>query len=77
MSKESKRLRSRAANELRQSRTSTSEPLKAIHKARAASLRVLARNEEWLTGEPDRSAPIGEGVKALDADRFNKSIKRW
>ena len=71
MSEESKRLRLRAAKELRRSRKATDEAFKPIHRARAATLKAMARNEEWLGGEPDRSAPQrSAAVKALDADRF-------
>jgi hypothetical protein len=56
MSEEAKRLRLRAANELKRSRKTADEPLKAIHRARGAALKAMARNEEWLSGEPDRSA---------------------
>ena len=77
MSEESKRLRSRAAAELRRSRKATDDPLKAIHVARAASLKAMARNEEWLSGESDRSAPKrSRGAKALDDDRLARSIRR-
>jgi hypothetical protein len=46
MSKESKRLRGRAAHELSHSRKIKDAPLKAMHVARATSLKAMARNEE-------------------------------
>ena len=54
MSKESKRLRSRAADQLRQSRRSELAGNKAVHARRAASLKAMAENEEWLEGEKPR-----------------------
>ena len=76
MSKESKRLRGRAARELRHSRKIKDAPLKAMHVARAASLKAMARNEEWLAGEPDHSAPRRSAVKALDENRFVGASRR-
>jgi len=55
MSKESKKLRDRAAKLLRQSRRSKPGILKTMRTERAASLKALAANEEWLEGEPQRS----------------------
>jgi hypothetical protein len=55
MSDESKRLRDRAANQLRQSRRATNAQAKKVHSARAASLKHMAHNEEWLGGEPEHS----------------------
>jgi len=56
MSKESKRLRERAADQLRQSRRrSKSASDKAIHVGRAAALKEMASNEEWLEGDKPRS----------------------
>ena len=73
MSKESKRLRGR---ELSHSRNIKDAPLKAMHVARAASLKAMARNEEWLAGEPDHSAPRRSAVKALDENRFVGASRR-
>ena len=55
MYKETKRLRDRAASQLRQSRQLRSATDKIVHLARAASLKAMAANEEWLAGEPQRS----------------------
>jgi hypothetical protein len=55
MSKDSKRLRDKAAGELRASRNSGIMPIKSEHAKRAASFKALADNEEWLEGEKSRS----------------------
>jgi len=55
MSKGSKRLRDKAADELRSGRQSRSTVGRGEHKKRAASYKELASNEEWLSGEPPRS----------------------
>jgi hypothetical protein len=51
MSEDSKRLRARAAKELRASRNGGSAAEKADNVKRAAALKALAINEEWLLGE--------------------------
>ena len=56
MSEESKRLRCRAADQLRQSRRAQSEYDKTIHSDQAAALKAMAANQEWLDGEPLRSS---------------------
>lgn len=55
MSKESKRLRAKAAGLLRESRGG-SKATKAQNVKRAAAYKSLAENEEWLDGEKQRSA---------------------
>ena len=55
MCNEAKRLRDRAASQLRQSRRSRSATDKVVHLARAASLKAMAANEEWSAGVPQRS----------------------
>jgi hypothetical protein len=55
MTAESKRLRNRAADQLRQGRRAKLRGAKEVHNARAASLKEMANNEEWLSGEPLRS----------------------
>jgi len=55
MSKESKHLRKRAADQLRQSRQPQSTKSREVHTDLAASLKAMAANEEWLEGEPQRS----------------------
>jgi len=57
MSKESKRLRGGATDQLRQSRRAGGS-LKTIHEARSAALKAMARHEEWLNVELDRSKPV-------------------
>jgi hypothetical protein len=54
MSKESKRLRNRAADQLRHGRRAKSVNHKITYTARAAALKALAENEEWLAGEKSR-----------------------
>jgi hypothetical protein len=51
MSEESKRLRAQAAKELRASRNGGSIAAKTANVKRAAALKALAMNEEWLQGE--------------------------
>jgi hypothetical protein len=55
MSKESHDLRNLAASELRLSRKGLRRPDDGEHTKRAASLKALAENEEWLSGEKQRS----------------------
>ena len=55
MSEESKRLRSRAADQLRKGRRSRSASEKTAHADRAAALKDMAANEEWLHGDKPRS----------------------
>ena len=55
MSTESKRLRDRAAAQLRKGRRMKGVGLKAVYDQRAASLKEMAHNEEWLHGDPERS----------------------
>jgi hypothetical protein len=55
MSEESKRLRKSAADQLRQSRRSKSASEKASRAGRAAALKEMASNEEWLEGDKPRS----------------------
>jgi hypothetical protein len=54
MSKASKQIRNRAATELRESRHQHSAETKANDRNRAAGLKQLADNEEWLEGEKPR-----------------------
>lgn len=54
MSDKSKDLRSQAADELRASRNGGSQEEKAKNVKRAAALKDLAFNEEWLAGERPR-----------------------
>ena len=56
MTVESKRLRDRAATQLRQGRRTKNAGLKAAHDQRAAALKEMAHTEEWLHREPERSA---------------------
>jgi hypothetical protein len=56
MSNESKRLRNRAADQLRQSRRARSDSDKTIHSDQAAALKAMAAHQEWLDGEPLRSS---------------------
>jgi hypothetical protein len=53
--KESQRLRDRAAAQLRQGRRAHSLDAKAVHNQRAAALKDMAQNEEWLSGDRERS----------------------
>ena len=55
MSEESKRLRGSAAKQLRKSRQTKDPAQKAIHLDRAASIKEMAHNEEWLSGSLLRS----------------------
>ena len=55
MSKQSKEIRKRAADELRKSRNGASKASKAANVKRAAGYRQLADNEEWLEGEKSRT----------------------
>ena len=55
MSKASKQLRLRAAAALRSSRNGGSQDDKASDAKRAAALKALAQNDEWLEGEKERS----------------------
>ena len=55
MSKRSKELRNRAARELRDSRNGGNPQEKAGSKKRAAALKHLSENEEWLEGEKQRT----------------------
>ena len=55
MSKKSKDFRSKAARELRASRNGGTPAEKGENKKRAAALKSLAENEEWLEGERRRS----------------------
>ena len=57
MSTESKRLRDRAAAELRNSRKAKNPDAKATEIKRADGYKQLAANEEWLAGEKTRSRP--------------------
>jgi hypothetical protein len=54
MSKRSTDFRNRAARELRESRNGGTPEEKAGNKKRAASLKKLSENEEWLDGEKQR-----------------------
>jgi hypothetical protein len=56
MSVESKRLRDRAAAQLRQGRRTKNAGLKAVHNQRAAAWKEMAHTEEWRRREPERSA---------------------
>jgi hypothetical protein len=56
MSKTSQELRDEAAKQIRAARTSLSPDDKIEHAARAAAFKQLARNEEWLSGERERSS---------------------
>ena len=56
MSEESKRLRRRAADQLRQSRRAQSDNDRTIHSDQAAALKAMAAHQEWLDGEPLRSS---------------------
>jgi hypothetical protein len=56
MTVESKRLRDRAAAQLREGRRSKGASLKAVHDQRAAALKEMAHTEEWLHRQPERSA---------------------
>ena len=47
--------RNRAARELRESRNGGTADEKAASKKRAAALKSLSANEEWLDGEKTRS----------------------
>ena len=58
MSKRAKDFRNRAARELRESRNGGTEADKAGNKKRAAALKSLARNEEWLEGKKERSSRV-------------------
>jgi hypothetical protein len=51
MSKRSKELRVKAARELRASRNGGTLADKAANRQRAAALKSLSENEEWLDGE--------------------------
>jgi len=55
MSKDSKRFRDKAADELRASRKRSSTGTRSEHVKRAASYKALADNEEWLEGDKPRS----------------------
>jgi hypothetical protein len=55
MSESSKGLRGAAARELRKSRNGGSAKEKADNIRRAAALKELAHNEEWMGGEKERS----------------------
>lgn len=55
MSKRSKEIRKRAAEELRNSRNGASKASKAENVKRAAAYKQLAENEEWLEGEKPRT----------------------
>jgi hypothetical protein len=56
MTKDSKRFRNKAADELRSSRTKPSSTVtRGDHVKRAASYKSLADNEEWLEGDKSRS----------------------
>jgi hypothetical protein len=54
MSQKAKDFRNRAARELRESRNGGSTDEKAANKKRAAALKSLSENEEWLNGEKPR-----------------------
>ena len=54
MSKRSQELRSKASRELRCSRNGSSPAEKIENKKRAAALKALSENEEWLDGEKQR-----------------------
>jgi hypothetical protein len=54
VSKESKRLRGRAAGELKESRNGGSIASKLDNRKRAAAYKRLSENEEWLEGEKPR-----------------------
>ena len=62
MSKRSKDFRSKAARELRTSRNGGTLAEKAENKKRAAALKSLFENEEWLDGEkgPPRTGKLPE-----------------
>lgn len=55
VSDESKKLREGAASEVRKSRKSNNENIKRDHQKRAAALKSLASEEEWLSGEKQKS----------------------
>ncbi len=55
VSSKSKQLRKAAAKELRGGRKTTSPARKVRHTRRAAGLKALAAEEEWLKGERERS----------------------
>ncbi len=55
MSDKSEKLRSRAARELRESRSGGSKQQKADNVKRAAAYKELSKNEEWLSGDPRKS----------------------
>src|SRR4029079_19679697 len=60
MSVESKRLRDRAAQQLRAGRQAKDRTQKTIHEDRAASFKEMAHNEEWLSGDRQRSRVIAQ-----------------
>ena len=67
MSKWSEHLRSKAARELRRSRNGGTPDEKADSRKRAAALKSLAENEQWLEGESQRPRRADE-QKPLDKE---------
>ena len=55
MSKKATDFRNRAARELRESRNGGTTAEKTNNKKRAAALKSLSENEEWLDGQKKRS----------------------
>jgi hypothetical protein len=55
MSKRSTDFRNKAARELRKSRNGGTMAEKTANRKRAAALKSLSENEEWLDGEKSRS----------------------
>ena len=66
MSKRSSDFRNRAARELRDSRNGGTADEKVANKKRAAALKSLSENEEWLEGEKTRSKKRGEPLRLRD-----------
>jgi hypothetical protein len=60
VSVESKKLRDRAAQQLQARRQAKDRSQKAIHEDRAASFKEMAHNEEWLSGDRERSRVIAQ-----------------
>ena len=55
MSDNSNKLRNRAAKQLKSGRAVKDRVQKGIHNDRAAAFKAMAHDDEWLTGERERS----------------------